>query len=81
MEDALQMLVSPICVKDNERYAYVSFSDGSKSAEGKIPDCIIEKNEGFTEDEVMQLEDYMKANLVELKKMAASTNVFEAMKK
>ena len=28
------MSVSPICVKDGKKIAYVSFSDGERSAEG-----------------------------------------------
>lgn len=81
MNDALQMSVSPICVKDNEKFAYVEFKDATRSAEGKIPMCDIVSNNGFTDDEVAQLEDYMKANLKELKSMAAKLNAFEALKK
>ena len=74
----LSMSVSPICEKNGQKAAYVSFSDGNRSAEGKIPDCKITKNNGFDEGEVAQLELYMKGNLMMLKKMASSVNVFDA---
>ena len=76
--DELTMQVSPICRKDGKKVAYVTFKDTTRSAEGIIPACMIIKNKGFTEDEVIGLEVYMKGNLEELKKMAASVNVADA---
>lgn len=76
--DELNMSVSPICMRDGKRIAYVSFSDGTRMAEGEIPECIITKNEGFDEGEVAQLQLYMKAELATLKQMAASVNVASA---
>ena len=74
----LSMSVSPICEKKGQKTAYVSFSDGNRSAEGEIPDCKITKNNGFDEGEIAQMELYMKGNLMMLKKMASSVNVFDA---
>lgn len=81
MDDSLQMTVSPICMKDGKKVAYIEFKGSGKSAEGRIPACKITSNKGFSQDEIRQLEDYMKKNLARLKKMAAGLNVFEAMKK
>jgi len=81
MENEVKMTVSPICVKGEEKYAFVSFSDGERYAEGKIPSCKIISNKGYTEDEVGQLEDYMRKELNELKKMAAGINVIDAFMK
>ena len=82
MDNELSMTVSPICHdKKGEKYAYVSFIDGVRSAEGRIPDCKIEKNQGFSKEEVEQLEQYMIGNLMELKKMAAGVNVMKAFMK
>lgn len=75
------MTVSPICVKDGHRYAYVSFTDGERSAEGKIPECKIVSSTGFTENEVEQLETYMRNELAELKRIAAGINVMDAFMK
>lgn len=77
MDDELKMSVSPICSKDGKKYAFVSFTDGVRTAEGKIPDCVITNNEGFGEEEVKQLEEYMKQELPQLKKMAAGINVMK----
>ena len=74
----LSMSVSTICEKNGQKTAYVSFSDGTRFAEGEIPDCKITKNSGFDEAEIAQLELYMKGNLMMLKKMASSVNVFDA---
>ncbi len=79
--DELSMQVSPICDRDGEKYAYVTFSDGKRNAEGEIPKCVILSNEGFSKDEIYELEDYMEKNLDMLKKMAASVNPIKAMMK
>ena len=81
MNEELNMSVSPICVKDGKKYAYIMFSDNARSAEGTIPDCRIISNNGFLEDEVNQLEAYMERSLPELKRLAAEQNAFNAMKK
>ena len=75
----LNMRVSAICKNENgEKYAYVTFSDGVREAEGCIPKCKIDRNEGFANIEVQQLEKYMRDNLTELKKMAAGVDIFSA---
>lgn len=81
MESEMNMLVSPVCVKDGRQYAFVSFADGERSAEGRIPDCKILSSYGFTEGEVAQLEDYMKRELTSLKKMAAGIRIIDAFMK
>lgn len=81
MNDELNMSVSPICVKDGNRYAFVTFSDGNRLAEGKIPDCKIISNKGFSEAEIGQLEEYMQKELPKLKQMAAGINVLDAFMK
>jgi len=81
MNDDVNMMVSPVCTKDGKSYAFVSFEDGEKTAEGKIPDCNIIANKGFSADEVQQLETYMKRELTNLKKMAANINPMDALLK
>ncbi|MBQ8040014.1 MAG: hypothetical protein IJ274_09140 [Lachnospiraceae bacterium] len=81
MNDELKMSVSPICVKDGNRYAFVNFTDGKRLAEGKIPDCKIISNKGFSDDEVTKLEEYMHKELPKLKQMAAGINVLGALMK
>ena len=78
METTVNMSVSQVFAKGKERYAFVSFTDGKKNAEGKIPDCKIISNSGFGKEEVKQLEEYMKRELASLKKMASGVNVMRA---
>ena len=78
----VNMTVSPIChTESGDKYAYISFSDGLRSAEGRIPECKITDNHGFAALEIQQLEAYMQQNLSELKKTAASLSPFRAMLK
>ncbi len=75
MSDELKMSVSPVCSKGGKKYAFVSFTDGERSAEGKIPDCRITSSRGFDENELTQLEEYMRHELPQLKKMAAGIDI------
>ena len=78
MSEAMNMSVSQIFSKDGKKYAFVSFTDGRRHAEGKIPDCKITSSQGFHKGEELLLENYMKENLPQLKKMAASVRVMNA---
>lgn len=81
MNNELNMSVSPVCTKDDKQYAYVSFADGTRFAEGKIPECNIIKSSGFSPQEIEQLEDYMRRELRQLKKMAAGIRILDAFMK
>lgn len=77
--DELTMTVSAVCTHKGEKVAYVTFSDEKRSAEGVIPECRIIKHSGFTDEEVGQLEMYLKLNLGDMKKRAAGVNPIRAM--
>ncbi len=77
--DELRMQVSPICDKNGEKIAYVTFSDAVRQAEGEIPKCTIISSVGYTDDEVNALELYMKQNLDMLKDLAKDLNPIKAM--
>lgn len=79
--DSIKMSVSPVFSREGKKYAFVSFEDADRRAEGKIPDCVIISNSGFSKEETVQLELYMRAELKNLKKMAAGTNVLKAFMK
>ena len=81
MSQEVKMSVSPVCTKEDKQYAFVSFSDEKRTAEGRIPECTIISNQGFTEEEVMQLEDYMRRELRTLKRMAAGIRLIDALDK
>lgn len=78
MSESLNMSVSQVFSKEGKQYAFVSFTDGNRLAEGKIPDCVIISHSGFIDEEIVQLEDYMRRNLTSLKKMAASVDAMSA---
>ncbi|MCR5640464.1 MAG: hypothetical protein K6G04_03815 [Lachnospiraceae bacterium] len=76
--DELSLSVSGICQRDGKKIAYVTFSDATRSAEGEIPACVITKNQGFSESEVLDLQQYMQDNLDTLKAMSAKINPLDA---
>ena len=81
MNENINMTVSPVCSKNGNKFAYVSFTDGKCQAEGRIPECKITSNNGFSDDDVEVLELYMKSNLAKLKRMAAGVNIIDAFMK
>lgn len=60
-QDEVKMTHSGFVRKDGKRVVLVRFERGSDVAEGRIPPCTIEKNEGFSKEEVEGLEHYMEA--------------------
>ena len=60
-QDEVKMTHSGFVRKDGKRVVLVRFERGSDVAEGRIPPCTIEKNEGFSQEEVEGLEHYMEA--------------------
>lgn len=81
MENEFTMSVSPVCIKEGKKFAYVSFTDGERSAEGKIPDCKITSATGLDRGEIRMLEEYMKRELPQLKKMAAGIRLVDVIMK
>lgn len=81
MSEELHMSVSQVFKQDGKKYAFVSFTDGVRVAEGKIPDCKIHSNDGFGAEEVILLEIYMNRELATLKKMASGVHIVDAFMK
>lgn len=77
----MKMIVSGIIRKGDEKFAYVLFSDGERSAEGQVPKCKITNNNGFTDAQIAMLEDYMREHISEIKAEAAGMNPIKAMMK
>ncbi len=55
----INMLVSGMIQKDGKSFARVSFVRGRCWAEGVAPDGVIEKSEGFDQQELAQLAAYL----------------------
>ena len=82
MAGEMNMTVSEIFRTDNgDKYVFVKFEDGKKFAEGKVPDCKITKQEGFTDAEVILLEQYMKNEQATIFDAARKVNVMRAFLK
>ena len=81
MSQELKMTISGFVPKDGRKHIYVVFEDGLRRAEGAVPDCVIEKNNGFSEDEVAMLEMYMKQNLDMIREHAKLINPIKAFMK
>lgn len=78
MSEELQMTVSGIVNKDGRPTIYVSFQDGKSRAEGSVPDCKIISNDGFSPEDVMVLEQYMKYQQDEIRAMAKHISPMDA---
>ena len=58
-EEAMNILVSGVPHREDRTFVRVSFLRGRDWAEGILPDGVIEKAEGFTEEEIGKLEAYL----------------------
>lgn len=77
----MQMNVSGISTKDGKKVAYVLFEDEGRSAEAIVPECRVTDSKGFSYDELLQLEEYMRENIDMIKKAAAGVNPVSALMK
>ncbi len=77
--DELNLQISGVTEKDGKKQAHVCFRGSNCYAEGTIPDCVLTKCEGFTEEEKALLTEYLRTNLSELKKTAAKINPLNAI--
>ncbi len=72
--ESINMTLSGVLRKDERNFVRVSFSRGRDFAEGIVPDGIIEKSEGFTEEELSELQEYMIGNQQEIIAQAKQIN-------
>jgi len=77
----MEMSVSPIVRKGNQKYIYVMFREGARTAEGRLPDGKIISNQGFSEDETAALELYLKSDKDRIVAMAKKVNAMDAFLK
>ena len=72
MKTTVRLTHSSVLFKDGKPFVSVLFGDGDKSAEGRIPECTISINKGFSEAEKAEFEEYMREN---------KTDIIDAAKK
>jgi hypothetical protein len=57
---------SDMLYENHSRSVYIYFerpmSNGFDFAEGVLPECVFTKTSGFSEDELLELQDYLKCN-------------------
>ena len=64
--EELKLTFSGVLTKGDKKFIRVRFERetdrGVEIAEGILPDCTIEKQNGYSQQEVEQLQDYLKQN-------------------
>lgn len=75
----MDIVFSGITTNGTEKRVCVSFAEKGRSAEGYVPSCKIERNNGFTEDEVKQMESYLEENKILIWEEAKKINPLRAM--
>lgn len=78
MKDEMKMSVSSIVSRDGKREIYVLFQEEGRSAEGRLSDYKMIHSNGFTEEEVVVLETYMRTEKDTILRMAKNINVMDA---
>lgn len=73
------MMVSGIIRKKGEKYVHVSFQREKDVAEYILPECRLEKSQGFSEEELEQLKSYVENNRAEIMDRAGKINPMKAM--
>ncbi|MCH5337283.1 MAG: hypothetical protein J1E03_00745 [Acetatifactor sp.] len=74
----MNMSVSSIVSKDGKREIYVLFTEGTRSAEGRLSDYKMISNKGFSREEIDMLEAYMHRETDRIVQMAKNINVMDA---
>ena len=59
MNEEIRMSVSSMTRNKDSKAVYVQFQDGSKSAEIALPEGRLVRNEGFSDDEIASLIEYV----------------------
>ena len=78
-DNSIEMSVSPITHdKNGKPQVFISFTDGERTAEGRIPGARIHANKGFSDEEVHALELYMKKEKATILSMAKKIDIMAA---
>lgn len=60
--EGMQSYISCILTKEGRKFARISFMRGEEYAEFIVPDAVLDKREGFSEEEVTDLYKYVREN-------------------
>lgn len=61
-KEEVKLTYSCVLAKGKEKVVRIKFERGEDFAEGVIPEGVIEKQKGFSKEEVEQLEAYLRQN-------------------
>ena len=73
----MQMNISPISPKDGRSWIYIQFFDEDRSAEIRLPGRKVLSNNGFTEEEIQDLREYVKQHKDNIFSIAKKINVMD----
>ncbi len=78
MNSEIKMSVSLMTGSKDKRAVFVLFEDGGKSAEFALPECRMVRNNGFDEEEISQLTDYISNEQDLIYELAGQINPMKA---
>ena len=79
MNKDIKMSVSSMTRNKDKKAVYVFFQDGEKTAEFTLPGSKLVKNNGFLDDDIRQLKDYIDNEQDTIFAMAKQVNPIKAM--
>ena len=79
MNKDIKMSVSSMTRNKDKKTVYVFFQDGEETAEFTLPGCELVKNNGFLDDDIRQLKDYIDNERDTIFAMAKQVNPIKAM--
>ena len=79
MNKDIKMSVSSMTRNKDKKAVYVFFQDGEKTAEFTLPGCELVKNNGFSDDDIRHLKDYIDNEQDTIFAMAKQVNPIKAM--
>ena len=81
MNNGLTMSVSAMTRSRDNKAVYVFFQDDTRSAEISLPECKVLKNNGFGDEEIKKLCEYVDGQRSTIYNMARQINPVKALMK
>lgn len=60
--EEMKMTYTSVLTKDDKPLVSLAFERGKDRCEATVPECVVTKNNGFTDEEVEALEHYLRSN-------------------
>lgn len=70
----METFISGILTKEGRKFARISFMREEEYAEFIVPDGVLDKRQGFTEEEITKLFRYVRENKDDILKQAKEVN-------